>query len=95
MIQTVPELWKEWTVGIGGKPSVEILERQYGASWRPSHKERVLFGRRKVIINEIYRYIQARGVTPEAAVAELELVRSMGQMSLYKLWHVLSHRCPG
>ncbi|KAE8340908.1 hypothetical protein BDV24DRAFT_174991 [Aspergillus arachidicola] len=51
---TVPELWREWTCGLGGKPSIQSLEDTYGAAWRPLQRERVKFCRRKVIIDEIH-----------------------------------------
>jgi hypothetical protein len=83
-IETVPELWGEWTVGIGGNPPVQLLEKSYGATWRPSRSERVMFSRRKVIIDEIHARIRS-GLAPEAAVQEIELVRSRGRLSLYRL----------
>jgi hypothetical protein len=88
-IQTVPELWQEWTQGIEGNPPVEMLERRYGSTWRSSHKEAVLFSRRKVIINEIYSRKDS-GFSIEAAVEDLELVRTRAKLSLYKLWKLLS-----
>lgn len=88
-IQTVPEVWKEWTCGLGANPSVQSLERSYGATWRPSSRERVMFCRRKVIIDEIYAR-HGKGQTLDAAVEELELVRCRGRLSLYQLSQLLS-----
>jgi hypothetical protein len=28
----VPEVWREWTCGLGTNPSVQSLERSYGAT---------------------------------------------------------------
>ena len=33
-IQTVPDLWREWTVGFQGQPSIEKLDELYGPDWR-------------------------------------------------------------
>jgi hypothetical protein len=88
-IETVPELWKEWSEGLGMNPSIQSLESRYGAAWRPSHKERVMFSRRKVILDEIYARSH-RTPSVEAAVEELELVRSRAKLSLYKLYLLLS-----
>ena len=33
-VTTVPELWREWTVGLGGLPSVVSLDASYGSRWR-------------------------------------------------------------
>jgi hypothetical protein len=85
----VPELWREWTSGLGSQPSVQSLENLYGAAWRPTAKDRVLFSRRKVIIDEIYAR-ERTGVLLETAVEEVALVRSRGKLSLYKLAQLLS-----
>jgi hypothetical protein len=87
-ITTVPELWREWTAGLGGYPSVQSLEDRYGAAWRPSQKERVFFCRRKVIIDEI-RTRHAQGEAIPAAVEGVELVRRRAQLSLYALANLL------
>jgi hypothetical protein len=85
----VPEVWREWTYGLGANPSVQSLERSYGATWRPSSRERVMFCRRKVIIDEIYTR-HSKGLSLDAAVEELELVRCRGKLSLYQLSQLLS-----
>src|SRR5271154_5727950 len=38
-VRTVPQLWREWTVGLGGNSSVQGLEDLYGPCWRLAHKE--------------------------------------------------------
>jgi hypothetical protein len=72
-ISTIPQLWREWTVGLGDGPSVQGLEDLYGPRWRQAHSEKVMYGRRKVIIDEIRRR-QAEGINTGAAVEEVELV---------------------
>lgn len=88
-IKTVPELWREWTQGLGSNPSVQSLEEIYGAAWRPLQSERVMFSRRKVIIDEIYVRNHDRGTPLHMAVEELELVRRRGKLSLYGLYQLL------
>lgn len=92
-ISTVTDLWREWTVGLGSNPAVQALEDTYGASWRPDAGERVWFGRRKVIIDEIRRrQIQTVHRDPQIAVQEVEIIRRQlgGNKSLHKLWQHLS-----
>lgn len=60
-IQTVPALWKLWTVGIGGTPSVEELDRQYGAGWRQTSSERQYYSMRKTLIDEIKERVAKAG----------------------------------
>jgi hypothetical protein len=90
-ISTVPDLWREWTVGLGDNPAVQTLEDTYGPAWRPTQRERVMFGRRKVIIDEI-RARQAKGVSIPAAVEEVELIRERSKKSLHGLSKMLKKR---
>jgi hypothetical protein len=50
-ISTVPQPWKEWTIGINGGLSVQRLEDLYGPRWRLKHSEKMMYGRRKIIRN--------------------------------------------
>ncbi|EAS32210.3 uncharacterized protein CIMG_13776 [Coccidioides immitis RS] len=87
-ITTVPDLWQEWTVGLGGGPSVQSLDALYGAKWRPGGTERMFYSRRKVIIDYINRQRQG-SASGSAAVEELELVRQRGKLSLNRLSRML------
>lgn len=80
--QTVADVWREYKEGIAGGPAVEELERLWQARWRPSQAQRITWCRRKIIINEILRLVQA-GSTPADAVAQLEARR--GSSSLRSL----------
>ena len=63
-IQTIPELWREWTVGLQGQPSIEQLDALYGSSWRSgpaAASERQFYSRRKTLITEIQRLVIAIG----------------------------------
>ena len=71
-ISTVPQLWREWTVGLGNGLSVQGLEDLYGPRWRPAHSEKVMYSRRKIIIDEIRRR-QAEGINMGAAVEDPEI----------------------
>ncbi|KAF7630733.1 transcriptional activator of glycolytic enzymes-domain-containing protein [Aspergillus flavus] len=85
---TVPELWREWTCGLGGKPSIQSLEDTYGAAWRPLQRERVKFCRRKVFIDEI-RKRYASGTPLPKAVEEVDFIRQRGRMGLHVLSQML------
>jgi hypothetical protein len=61
-IQTIPELWREWTVGLQGQPSIERLDEQYSSSWRSgptAASERQFYSRRRTLITEIRRLAAA------------------------------------
>ncbi|KAH8430197.1 uncharacterized protein LDX57_013066 [Aspergillus melleus] len=94
-ISTVPDLWREWTVGFGNGPSVQSLEDSYGPRWRPSQEERVFFCRRKVIINWIRAKQRERPNTEATVIVmELERYRRQQRASLAKLV-VLLKQGPG
>ena len=85
-VWTVPDLWQEWKVGLGGATPVEQLEQRWGARWRPSGAQKTAFCRRKVILDEINRLVDL-GQTPDQAVAQLEALRA--GKSLRRLSEVL------
>jgi hypothetical protein len=53
-ITTIPNLWRERTVGLGGQLSVEALDERWGSRWRHG-AEFQFYSRRKVIIDKIKR----------------------------------------
>ena len=92
-VYTVPELWREWTVGLQGLPSVDELNRLFEARWRPA-SERQYYSSRKVIVDEIRRRATgAIGATMEArlvtVVEEMEEQRKATGASLDKVYKTL------
>jgi hypothetical protein len=77
--RTVTDVWREYKEGIAGGPAVEQLERQWQARWRPTRAQRTAWCRRKVVIDEVVRLIEA-GLTPADAVAELEAQRGSASL---------------
>ena len=90
-VATVPDLWREWTVGLGGLPAVVQLDATYGSRWR-SQSERQYYSIRKVIIDEIIA-IAGNSLDNEeaiaAAVEALERQRVREKASLDKLIKVI------
>jgi len=85
-ISTVTDLWREWTVGLGGGPSIQMLEETRGSSWCEGN-ERRFYNRRKIIINKIRQRAASMpgGETVEnlhAAQEWLEGLRVRGGKSL-------------
>jgi Transcriptional activator of glycolytic enzymes len=37
-VRTVEVLWREWTVGLQGNPSIEVLDRKWGNRWSAGRK---------------------------------------------------------
>jgi hypothetical protein len=84
-VLTIPDLWREWTVGLGGLPSVMCLDATYGSRWRGA-SERQYYSMRKVLIDEIVA--RAGGIDNtealEATVTAMEGERVMAKASLDK-----------
>jgi hypothetical protein len=86
-VTTVPDLWREWTVGLGGLPSVAALDATYGSRWR-LQSERQYYSMRKVIIDEVIALAGNRLDDQDAlvtAVEALEQQRMREKASLDKL----------
>jgi hypothetical protein len=80
---SVLQLWTEWTLGLNGGPSIEALDRCWGARWRVG-SEAMFYSRRLRVMKEIRRRVDegtARG--ERQAVDQLEQLR--GQRSLHWL----------
>ena len=72
---SVFQLWIEWTLGLAGGPSVEALDRCWGPRWRTG-SEAMFYSRRRRIINEIRRRVEAGTARDERqAVDQLEQLR--------------------
>ena len=92
-IQTVRELWQEWSRGFGGGPAVAELERRFQARWRRDSNVRMHYLRRKYIVDEINRLVSdGKFATHNEAVNFLEKQR--GQWSLKALNEALRQRRP-
>ncbi|KAN0066997.1 hypothetical protein V8E54_014921 [Elaphomyces granulatus] len=49
-------LYTEWFTGLGNKPSVVWIDRQFGTKWRSENKEKVFYSVRKTIIDRVERW---------------------------------------
>jgi len=86
-IKTIPDLWREWTVGLGGQLSVEALDERWRSRWRRG-AEFQFYSRRKVIIDEIKRLV-AEGREVVDAVNSLEEARLRSKSSLSQVVNTL------
>lgn len=95
-VRTIPDLWREWTVGLAGLPAVEGLDRLYGSQWR-SGNERQYYSMRKVIVKEVRRRA-GQGATDRRereVVAQMEEERLASNASLDKVIKALKAREKG
>jgi hypothetical protein len=88
-VGTVSHLWREWTVGLAGLPSVDSLDENFGSRWRTG-SERQYYSTRKVIVDEIRRRAGTHTGPACAAAAEiLEAERRLAKASLDKMSKLL------
>jgi hypothetical protein len=88
-VGTVSLLWREWTVGLAGLPSVDSLDEDFGPRWRTG-SERQYYSTRKIIVDEIRRRAGAHTGPACAAAAEiLEGERRLAKASLDKMSKLL------
>lgn len=93
-VVTVPDLWREWTEGLGGHPSIASLDAAYGNRWR-SPSERQYYSMRKVIIDEIMAMAGNNLEDQEAVIAAVEALeqqRVNSKASLDKLIKALKEK---
>lgn len=70
--RTVSDLWREWTIGLCGNPSIQALEERWGHKWRKEQSQRAFFSRRKFIIDNIRDWKNSRNIAEEEAVLAME-----------------------
>jgi hypothetical protein len=87
-IVAATDVWREYTDGSCGGPSVEYLE-EFGTAWRKDRKELLFFSRR----NEIYKAIKSKAdaerTSYEEAVCRIEERRASLCISFDKLRSVI------
>jgi hypothetical protein len=72
---SVYQLWTEWVLGLGGGPSVEALDRCWGARWRTG-SEGMFYSRRRRVNRDIRRRVEDGTAKDERqAIDQLEQLR--------------------
>jgi len=67
--KTVEALWREWTVGLRGAPSIDMLDRQWSSQWRSGCRSKLQFySLRLEVIKEIRCIAQAQRISEETAM---------------------------
>ena len=85
-VRTVEALWREWTVGLQGNPSIEVLDRQWGNRWRAGRQSELQwYSLRLEVIREIRRAAQAQRTSEEAAMWQVSLQQQQTRCSLDQL----------
>ncbi|KAF1967145.1 hypothetical protein BU23DRAFT_484555, partial [Bimuria novae-zelandiae CBS 107.79] len=82
-VRTVEDLWREWTVGLQGQPSISELDRRWGSTWRAGRRSELQwYSLRLEVIKEITRISQARRTSEEAAMWQLSQQQQQQRCSL-------------
>ena len=69
------ELWREWTEGICGQPSVRSMDEN-GSEWRKEEKDRKFYASRLTIVREIERLAETHQISQTSASLVLDFLRS-------------------
>jgi hypothetical protein len=89
-VRTVEALWREWTVGLQGNPSIEVLDRKWGNHWRAGRQSELQwYSLRLEVIREIRRVAQAQGTGEDAAMRQVSLQQQQTRCSLDKFCKLL------
>lgn len=68
-VKTVRDLWREWTIGLQGGPSIVALDNRWGSRWRAGRQAEVQwYSLRLEVIREIRRVARARRISEESAM---------------------------
>ena len=85
-VNSVRALWREWTEGLGGNPSIAVLDSKWGSRWRAGRqKELQWYSLRLEVIKEIKRVTQAQRISEEAVMWQVNLRQEQMQCSLDQL----------
>jgi Centromere DNA-binding protein complex CBF3 subunit, domain 2/Transcriptional activator of glycolytic enzymes len=85
-VKSVRALWREWTEGLRGNPSVAALDSKWGSRWRAGRQNELQwYSLRLEVIKEIKRVAQAQRVSEEAAMWQVNQQQERMQCSLDQL----------
>ena len=82
-VNSVRALWREWTEGLGGNPSVAALDSKWGGGWPAGRQKEVQwYSLRLEVIKEIKRVAQVQKISEEAAMWQVTQRQEQMQSSL-------------
>jgi hypothetical protein len=85
-VKTVERLWREWTVGLSGRPSVSALDSRWGSRWRSGRQSELQwYSLRLEVIKEIRRLAKAHRTSEEQAMWMLHMKQQQIGCSLDRL----------
>jgi hypothetical protein len=72
-VKTVEALWREWTVGLNGQPSISALDSRWGSRWRAGRQSELQwYSLRLEVIREIRRVARAQRSSEQQAMWALQ-----------------------
>ncbi|KAF1330533.1 Short-chain dehydrogenase, partial [Globisporangium splendens] len=81
-LRTIPEVWCEYAIGLGGQISVREAEKRFGPKWRADSTENRFFSRRKVYYDAIKLCASENNMSYEEAAEAMESKRVLSGKSL-------------
>jgi hypothetical protein len=85
-VKTVSSLWREWTEGVAGSPSIDALDRRWGSKWRAGRQSELQwYSLRLEVIKEIRRIARSQRTSEEAAMWQVGQQQQRMRCSLDQL----------
>jgi centromere DNA-binding complex CBF3 subunit-like protein/transcriptional activator of glycolytic enzymes GCR1 len=82
-VKDVQSLWREWTVGLLGQPSIAALDSRWSSRWRAGRRaELQWYSLRKEVIDEIHRIAGSRHVSMESAMYTVDMEQRKSGLSM-------------
>jgi len=82
-VKNVSDLWREWTTGLRGGPSITALDNRWGSRWRAGRQAEVQwYSLRLEVIREIRRVAGVRRLSEESAMCFVEAEQRQSNCSL-------------
>lgn len=81
-LSSVSDIWKEYDVGLNGRSSIKELNRNYGARWRNSERDRSFYRSAKIYYTAIEDLASTLGISPFNAANRLETFRNQQHLTL-------------
>lgn len=72
--RTVHDIWKEWTAGFEGGPSIVSLHEKYDLKWL-APEDRAVYRENRSVLLEAGKLVRLKRLTPMDALGELESAR--------------------
>ena len=85
-VRTVKTLWREWTIGLAGNSSIDMLDSKWSSWWQAGHQSEIQwYSLRLEIIKKIRHIAQTQRTSEKAAMWQINQLQEKINCSLDQL----------